>query len=118
MYEHNGYFYLFVNWGWCCRGVNSTYNIRVGRSKNITGPYVDRSGTDLRQKGGTLVLDTTQDQIGPGHAGILKTSSGRWLMSYHYYDPTARGRPRLGYKELHWTTDDWPRVDETLPSQR
>src|SRR5579862_6760051 len=44
--HHNDYYYLFVNWGLCCRGTNSTYEIRVGRSPQITGPYLDRDGVD------------------------------------------------------------------------
>lgn len=32
------FYYLFVNWGRCCRGVDSTYEIRIGRSKAIAGP--------------------------------------------------------------------------------
>lgn len=110
LYEKDGYFYLFINWGWCCRGVNSTYNIRVGRSKNIVGPYLDRDGVDLRKRGGTLVLETEEEEIGPGHAGLLKTEDG-WLLSYHYYDADNRGRSRLGTLPLKWTEDGWPEVD-------
>ena len=39
LWERGEYYYLFVNWGLCCRGTNSTYNIRVGRSAAVTGPY-------------------------------------------------------------------------------
>src|SRR5215213_2043294 len=39
--RRNGYYYLFVSFDFCCRGVNSTYNIRMGRSRRVTGPYVD-----------------------------------------------------------------------------
>ena len=38
LYQHGGYYYLFCNWGGCCAGVDSTYNIRVGRSTNVSGP--------------------------------------------------------------------------------
>ena len=44
LYQHDGYYFLFVNWGMCCRGANSTYTIHVGRSKKVTGPYLDREG--------------------------------------------------------------------------
>ncbi len=38
-----GYFYLFLSYGW----LGDTYDIRVGRSKSVTGPYLDRQGRDL-----------------------------------------------------------------------
>jgi len=38
VYKHGGYYYLFVNWDVCCHGVDSSYNIRIGRSLFITGP--------------------------------------------------------------------------------
>jgi arabinan endo-1,5-alpha-L-arabinosidase len=109
LYERDGWFYLFVNWGWCCRGVNSTYEIRVGRSRTVTGPYFDREGRDLRLKGGTLVLATEGAQIGPGHAGLLQAEEG-WILSYHYYDRDADGSPRLGLRPLRWTGDGWPEI--------
>lgn len=114
LYEHDGYFYLFVNWGWCCRGVNSTYEIRVGRSREVTGPYVDQSGKDLREGGGTLLLGSQGDLIGPGHAGLIEVDD-QWKLSYHYYDKTAAGRPRLGIRPLRWTDEGWPEVVQESP---
>ena len=63
--EHDGWYYLFVNWYACCRGLDSTYEIRVGRSDSPTGPFVDRDGFDLRDAGGTLVLDGDEERAGP-----------------------------------------------------
>jgi arabinan endo-1,5-alpha-L-arabinosidase len=113
--QHGDYFYLFLNWGWCCRGINSTYNIRVGRSKNITGPYVDQAGIDLRNKGGTLVLETAENRIGPGHAGLVQRDN-QWWLSYHYYDGNKRGQPRLGLHELTWSDDGWPTLLDFHPT--
>lgn len=36
IFKKNGYFYLFASYDYCCRGVTSTYKMRVGRSKSLT----------------------------------------------------------------------------------
>lgn len=109
LYRHGGYFYQLVNWGWCCRGVRSTYNIRVGRSRDVTGPYLDRDGRDLRQGGGSLLLGTEGRFIGPGHAGVFQDGD-RYLLSYHFYDGERGGRARLAIRPLEWDRDGWPQV--------
>jgi arabinan endo-1,5-alpha-L-arabinosidase len=107
--RHGDWFYQFVNWGWCCRGVRSTYNIRVGRSRAITGPYLDKDGVDLLKGGGSLVLETEGRFIGPGHPGILE-DGGRTLLSYHFYDGDRNGQSRLAIRPLEWDKDGWPKV--------
>ncbi len=106
--KHKDWYYLFVNWGKCCEGVNSTYEIRIGRSKKITGPYVDMKGQELATGGGTLLLKTEGDQIGPGHASFIE-EKGNTLMFYHYYDRKRNGVPVLGSRVLNWTDGGWPR---------
>jgi beta-xylosidase len=113
IYFHDGYYYLFVNWGICCRGVRSTYNIRVGRSRDITGPYLDRDGVDMLQGGGTLVLQTKDQAIGPGHAGFFE-HDGRFMFSYHYYAGDRRGLPQMGINVSHWGDDGWPVVADRM----
>jgi arabinan endo-1,5-alpha-L-arabinosidase len=113
IFFHDGYYYLFVNWGTCCRGVRSTYNIRVGRCQKIAGPYLDRDGVDMLQGGGTLVLETRDQAIGPGHAGLFE-HDGRLMLSYHYYAGERRGLPQLGINEFRWGKDGWPVVDERM----
>ena len=107
LYYHGGYYYLFVNWGQCCAGVNSTYNIRVGRSPAITGPYLDRNNASMLSGGGTLFLKTTGKYIGPGQTGILD-ENGTDSFSYHYYDANVNGAPTLDFEPLYWTPDGWP----------
>ncbi len=109
IYPHEGFYYLFLNWGQCCRGVRSTYNIRIGRSASITGPYLDKDGVDMMLDGGSLFLATEGNFIGPGHAGIVPQGSTNWL-SCHFYDGTREGRPTLGLLPLHWNADGWPEV--------
>lgn len=54
--HHDGYYYLFVSWDYCCRGEKSTYRVVVGRSKEVYGPYVDREGRPMYAGGGTPVI--------------------------------------------------------------
>lgn len=117
IYQHDGWFNLFVNWGKCCSGVDSTYNIRVGRSRSITGPYLDKEGVDLAKGGGTLLLGSEGPFIGPGHANILREGD-RFLLSCHFYDGTERGRSMLSIQELTWSQDGWPVVAQTSDSQQ
>lgn len=112
IYKHGRNYYLFVNWGFCCRGVNSTYEIRVGRSRSITGPYLDKEGKDLLQGGGTLLLGSEGSEIGPGHAGIVRQGRREWL-SFHFYNGEENGAPTLGMRPIVWDREDWPRVERT-----
>ncbi len=114
LFRRGNYYYLFANWGSCCSGVNSTYNIRVGRSTSITGPYLDRNGVDMANNGGTLFLQANGKFAGPGHVGILSEGGQQWL-TYHYYDGNAWAPQYAAYGDsdfdfvpLSWTPDDWP----------
>jgi beta-xylosidase len=51
-----GYYYLFVSFDACRKGVDSTYNIRVGRSTSVTGPYVDKAGVAMLSGGGSPLV--------------------------------------------------------------
>jgi arabinan endo-1,5-alpha-L-arabinosidase len=105
--KRDGWYYLFLNWGFCCRGVNSTYELRAGRSRVINGPYVDRDGRELLKGGGTQVLASVDRYIGPGHAS-LHTHEGKEYLVHHYYDRELEGRPRLRMVPLTWDADGWP----------
>ena len=107
LYQRGGYYYLFVNYGGCCSDVDSTYNIRVGRSVNVTGPYYDQDGVNLVNGGGTIFSESTGRYIGPGHASILD-DNGTNYFSYHYYDGNGNGYPLLGLANLYWSVDGWP----------
>jgi uncharacterized protein len=111
LYRHGDFYYLFVNWGQCCRGTDSTYEIRVGRSAKVTGPYLDRDGVDMMQGGGSLFLGSRGTFIGPGHAGILKVGHQEWF-SCHFYDGNRGGRSALAVRRLAWTSDGWPELTE------
>jgi len=112
IHHHDGYFHLFVNWGICCRGVNSTYEIRVGRSREITGPYLDKDGAELVKDGGSLLLGSDGAFIGPGHAGIFEEGGKVWF-SCHFYDGTKRGAATLAIRPLRWDDSGWPVLGQT-----
>jgi arabinan endo-1,5-alpha-L-arabinosidase len=107
VFKHDNYYYQFVDWGGCCAGVNSTYNLRVGRSTTVTGPYFDQAGVNMVNGGGTLFLGTEGKYIGPGHIGIINDGGVDWF-SYHYYDGTANGAAKLNVRTMSWTSDGWP----------
>jgi arabinan endo-1,5-alpha-L-arabinosidase len=108
--RHNDYWYLFVSFDFCCRGVNSTYNVRVGRSKRVTGPYVDKAGVPMTEGGGTLVIEaTTPNWRGPGHQAVLQEPDVDYLV-FHAYDGQT-GRSHLQISTMVWE-NGWPQVGE------
>jgi arabinan endo-1,5-alpha-L-arabinosidase len=113
IFEHDGKFTLFASFGQCCKGVASTYNIRVGRADRIEGPYRDRDGNAMLKGGGSLILATTGRFIGPGGQEAVKTSKGDWL-AYHYYDGDAAGAPKLQFSPIIWSADGWPELGPLL----
>jgi arabinan endo-1,5-alpha-L-arabinosidase len=112
--EHDGKFYLFVSFDQCCKGVGSTYSMRVGRAERIEGPYLDREGKPMMAGGGSLLLGTTGHVIGPGGQEPLKTDRGD-MLAYHFYDGDHAGAPTLALSPLHWTADGWPALDPVAP---
>ncbi len=116
---HNGYYYLFVNWESCCQGSLSKYNIRVGRSQAVTGPYLDKSGKDMMQGAGTLFLGSVtdngsgrppDDEVGPGHVGILHDTDGDWLSTHYEWARDKNGATTVNVQRLAWDSDGWPRA--------
>ncbi|HEY3761637.1 MAG TPA: LamG-like jellyroll fold domain-containing protein [Verrucomicrobiae bacterium] len=107
LYSHGGYYYLFVNWGTCCDGLQSTYNIRVGRSTSITGPFLDSNGVSMTSSGGNLFLQATGKYIAPGQVGII-FQNGTYYFGYHYLDADANGAPTFDLEPFTWTGNGWP----------
>ncbi len=104
----DGWYYLLGTHGTCCDGVNSTYNIVAGRSRSVTGPYVDNVGRDMFHGGGKMVIAAGDRVCGPGHFGRTIIDEGVEIMSCHYEaDFDQGGRSVLGIRPLLWR-NGWP----------
>jgi arabinan endo-1,5-alpha-L-arabinosidase len=115
----DGWYYLFASTANCCNGALTGYALFVGRSREVTGPYVDDQGQPLlaARSGGTPVIVQNGNRwVGPGHNSVFRTDDGRWWTVYHAVDrdqpqwtgsPLTR-RPAL-MDELVWV-DGWPRL--------
>lgn len=99
-------YFLFANNGACCKSLNSTYYIVVGKSKNIFGPYLDKEGRDLTAGGGTIVKRSESNILGPGHVGIVN-GGPKGLIGTHYYDATDKGISKIIFWNLKFKKG-WP----------
>lgn len=109
-----GWYYLLAAHGSCCDGANSTYNIVVGRSRKVTGPFVDNVGRDMLEGGGKMVAASRGKLIGPGHFGHTILDEGVEKMSCHYEaDLDQSGRSVLGILPLLWK-NEWPVAGENF----
>ncbi len=130
--RHGGYWYMFASTANCCAGPTTGYSVHVGRSRELTGPYVDAQGVPLlaSRAGGTPTLFQNGNRwIGVGHNTIATDLAGQDWVVYHAVDrnnPYLNGtegiprRPML-IDRLDWV-DEWPTVragrgpsDDTQP---
>lgn len=107
------YYYYFASANACC-SATSPYRIIVGRSTSPTGPFLDRGGLDLASDGGTILLSTHGNIVGPGGQSVftdIVNGVQTPTLVYHYYDGNKNGTPTLGINRLGFTTDGWPYVE-------
>ncbi len=106
MAKHDGYYYLMFNRFRCCSGLNSNYQIFMGRSTSPTGPFLDKNGVSCSAGGGTPFLHSDGRYVGPGHFGLYEDPNDT-LLTYHYYDGYANGSARMRVAGLTWK-NGWP----------
>lgn len=109
IFKKGEFYYQFLSWDYCCRGEESTYKLVVGRSKNVTGPYVDKEGKPLNEGGGSLVIEGNKNWYGVGHNSIY-LFDGKDYTFMHGYDASDKGLPKLIVKEVNWE-NGWPVVE-------
>lgn len=107
IFKKNGYYYLFASFDFCCKGEESTYNVRVGRSKKVTGPYFDKDSINMNQGGGSYVIGPNDTYYGIGHNSVYTFNDIDYMFS-HGYDKKKKGRPILVTHKISWDDNAWP----------
>lgn len=117
IHKHGNYYYLFASIGSCCEGAKSTYQLVVGRSQSLFGPYTDKEGKPMTDNGYTLVIGSNSRFVGNGHCSeIVKDDAGNDWIFYHGVDlQRPEGRVLL-LDRIHWDKQDWPYVEGNSPS--
>ncbi|XVH33090.1 family 43 glycosylhydrolase (plasmid) [Haloferacaceae archaeon DSL9] len=118
--ERDGYYYFFGSNGSCCEGEPSTYHVVVGRSESFDGPYENANGEPITDNPGTVILEGSDEFIGPGHNALVQDDAGNDWIVYHAYDADnvwVNDTPRraLMIDRLRWE-DGWPAIDGGTPS--
>jgi arabinan endo-1,5-alpha-L-arabinosidase len=112
------YYYLFVSWGLCCRGKNSTYRIVVGRAREIAGPYLDRHGRNMALGGGSALIRGNKRWAGWGGQSVY-TFDGNDYIVFHAYENANNDFHRLKIARIKWDAELWPSADgQVLDSYR
>ncbi|MHA4811046.1 family 43 glycosylhydrolase [Flavitalea flava] len=111
VYKHGDFYYLFVSFDMCCRGLNSNYHIVAGRSKSVTGPYLDRAGYSMLDGGGTeIAIGDGKKWAALGHNSVYNINGKDYLFAHGYSIPD-RGASELIVTELKWDGNGWPIVE-------
>lgn len=118
LHWHRGYWYLFVSSGFYG---NHTYQLQVGRSKELTGQFLNREGKPMTEGYATPVLhsDEGDNFFGPGHCGeIFTAADGNEYIFYHCHVRNSRNpnhRPMF-MSRIQWDQDEWPYVEGGKPA--
>ena len=117
IYKKDGYYYLFASVGTCCEGIKSTYQLVVGRSQSLFGPYFDKTGKNMMDNGYSLVIGSSDRFVGNGHCSeIVQDDSGNDWIFYHGVDTQNPQGRVLMLDQVRWDKEGWPYVENSKPS--
>lgn len=117
----NSYYYLWTTYGGL--QANGGYNMRVSRSKNPLGPYIDAAGrpavlessTNLDSVGLKVMgnykfstLDTAY--MAGGHNSVLRDDDGKWYLFYHTRFNNGTEYHEVKVHEMFFNDEGWPVV--------
>ncbi|MBN2785129.1 MAG: arabinan endo-1,5-alpha-L-arabinosidase [Pontiellaceae bacterium] len=106
-------YFLFVSYD----KLDSTYNVRVGRSKKPGGPYRDFKGKDLNGDEDNLpkvlnsyAFENHSGWHGPGHNSVLRDGDNYFLL--HHAREVVDGRKivHTHVRKMVFTDEGWPVV--------
>ena len=104
------YYYIFASRGRCCAGNNSTYQIVMGRSKIIKGPYLNKEGESWVDNKCSLFLAGDTTEPGRGHNAFF-TEHDTTFNVYHAYTRSQNGASLLNIKPVYIDKDGWPTME-------
>lgn len=125
IHKRQGYYYFFGSKGSCCEGVSSNYHVMIARSENLTGPYLDKNGNKITDRGnGSPLLKGNDKYVGTGHnSNIITDKDGQDWMLYHAIDknqgklPNGTSRRVLMLDRINWIAG-WPEISNGTPSTK
>jgi arabinan endo-1,5-alpha-L-arabinosidase len=106
----NSMYYLFVAYDW----LSTKYNVRVFRSSNPDGPFLDFNGVnvDNQADNGPMIIAPYKFN---GHGGWQGVSHCSVFQDNGQFYIAHQGRPTINplfmvlhVRKLFWTADDWP----------
>lgn len=117
IHKRDGYYYMFASIGSCCAGINSTYQLVVGRATSLAGPYYNRSGANMMNNGRTLVIDKNDNFVGNGHSSqIVQDDEGKDWILYHGVRTSNPSSRVLLLDQILWDDQGWPYIAGGSPS--
>ncbi len=116
-----GYYYLFMSYGYF--NANGGYNMRIFRSENPDGPYVDQNGNSaIYPHGGDNIGGTVGERLmsnyqwecnakpfkAQGHNSALMDDDGKLYVIYHTKFDDNWGAHEVRVHQMIMNQDGWP----------
>jgi arabinan endo-1,5-alpha-L-arabinosidase len=109
------YYYVFASRGKCCAGIESTYQIVIGRAKDVKGPYLNKEGKSWVDNNYSVFLAGDYDEPGRGHNGFFAQGDTTYIVYHAYTRAVRNGASLLNIKVLHMDKEGWPSLNEGDP---
>ena len=119
--SNKGYYYLFVSYG--CFNNDGGYNMRIFRSEEPDGPYVDQNGNSAVYTAATDNIGGTVGQRlmsnyqwdcndrpnkAQGHNSVLMDDDGKLYVIYHNKFNDTYGFHEVRVHQMILNEDEWP----------